>query len=107
MPVSPEVVVSEESAVSAMDPAVGVVRTGASLTAVMDVPRLSVLAEMAVVPPLLETFIESPELKISTVYAPLKDNDPLVVEKVPVPSLMPSSTSVVLFHVAVETTGSV
>ena len=35
VPVSPDVVVSEESAVSEMAPAVGVERTGASLTAVI------------------------------------------------------------------------
>ena len=43
-----DVVVSEELAVSAIEPAAGAVMTGASLTAVTDVPRLSVLAEIAV-----------------------------------------------------------
>ena len=40
--------------------------SGASLMAATDVPRLSVLAEMAVVPPLVEISIESPASKMST-----------------------------------------
>jgi len=61
------VVVSEELAVSAIEPPAGAVMTGASLTAVTDVPRLSVLAEIAVAPPLVEMFTESPVLKMSIV----------------------------------------
>ena len=58
MPVSPEVVVSEEPAVSAMDPAVGVERTGASSAPLMVMVMSCVEPSVAV------------RVKVSVVEAP-------------------------------------
>ena len=58
MPVSPDVVVSEDPAVSAMDPAVGVERTGASLAPLMVMVMVCVELSVAV------------SVKVSVVEAP-------------------------------------
>ena len=58
MPVSPDVVVSEEPAVSAMDPAVGVVRMGASSAPLMVMVMVCVELSVAV------------SVKVSVVEAP-------------------------------------